>query len=98
MYYDLINQNRLKLYIELNTQNRMKAKHGDKDGKAFYKLMKSASYDKTTKNLINVINVKLINNKNYYLLNETFLRYSMNRIHSSYQKIGAYEINKSYLS
>ena len=98
VYYDLINHNRLKPCVKLNTQNRIEAKNSDKDRKVFYKLKKNSAYDKTIKNLKNTINVKIVNNQTYYLLNNKFLRYSVNRIQSNYHKIGAYEINTSYLS
>ena len=54
----------LKLYVELNTQNRIKAeKNSDKDGKALYKLMNNAVYGKIMENLRNRIDVKIASNK-----------------------------------
>ena len=54
--------------IEFNTQKRTEAeKNNDKDGKALYKLMNSAIYGKTMENIRNRIDVKLVNNKKYYL-------------------------------
>ena len=54
----------LKQYVEFNTQKRIEAeKNGDKDGKALYKLMNNAVYEKTMENLRNRINVKLASNK-----------------------------------
>ena len=62
----------LKPYIELNTQRRIEAKKNknknwEKDGKMLHKLKNNAIYGKTTKNLINRIDVKLVNNEKDYL-------------------------------
>ena len=44
----------LKQYVEFNTQKRIEAeKNGDKDRKAFYKLINNAVYGKTMENLRN---------------------------------------------
>ena len=59
----------LKPYIEFNTKKRIEAeKNNDKDGKELYKLTNNAVYKKKTmENLGNRIDVKLVNNKKYYL-------------------------------
>ena len=58
----------LKQYNEFNTQKRIKAeKHGDKDGKALYKLMSNAIYGRIMKNLRNIVDVKFSSNKKDYL-------------------------------
>ena len=58
----------LKQYVEFNSQKRIEAKeNGDKDGKAFYKLMNNAVYGKTMENLGNRIDVKLLRHKKDYL-------------------------------
>ena len=58
----------LKTYIKLNTQERTEAeKNSDKDGKALYKLMNNAIYEKTMKNLRNRIDVQLVSNAKDYL-------------------------------
>ena len=64
-----VNQSQwLKPYIEFNTQNRIETeKNKSKDGKALYKLTNKVIYGKTMENLRNRIDVKLINNKKYYL-------------------------------
>ena len=41
--------------------------NGDKDGKALYKLMKNAVYEKSMKKVRNRIDVKLVSNKKNYL-------------------------------
>ena len=52
----------------LNTQKRIEAeKNGDKDGKALCKLMTNVVNGKTTENLRNRIDVKLVSNKRDYL-------------------------------
>ena len=57
----------LKPYVELNTQKTIDAKqNGEKDGKAFYKLMNNAVYGKTMENL-HRIDIKLVSNKKDYL-------------------------------
>ena len=38
-------------------------KNNDKDGKALHKLMNSAIYEKTTENLRNRVDLKLVNNE-----------------------------------
>ena len=54
----------LRQYAELNTQKRIEAeKNGDKDGKAFYKLMNNAVYRKIMENLRKRIDVKLVATK-----------------------------------
>ena len=54
----------LKPYVEFNTQKRIEAeKNGDKDGKAFYKLMNNAVYRKIMENLRKRIDVKLVATK-----------------------------------
>ena len=54
----------LKQYVKFNTQKSIEAeKHGDKDGKALYKLMNNAVYRKTMQMLKNRIDVKLASNK-----------------------------------
>ena len=64
-----VNQSQwLKPYIEFNTQNRIETeKNKSKDEKALYKLTNKVIYGKTMENLRNRIDVKLINNKKYYL-------------------------------
>ena len=58
----------LKQYAEFNTHKRMQAeKNGDKDAKAFCKLMNNVVYGKAMENLRNRIDVKLVNNKKDYL-------------------------------
>ena len=58
----------LKPYIEFNTQKRIDAeKNYDKDGKALFKLLNNAIYGKTTENLKNRIDVKVVNNEKDYL-------------------------------
>ena len=58
----------MKPYIEFTTQKRIEAeKNNDKDGKTIYKLTNNAIYRNTMENLRNRINVKLVNNKKYYL-------------------------------
>ena len=59
--------NWLKQYIEFNTQKIIEAeKNGDKNGKAFYKLMNNAGYGKETENLRNRVDVRLVNNEKDY--------------------------------
>ena len=54
----------LKLYVEFNTQKRIKAgKNKDKDGKALPKLMNKAVLGKTMENLRNRIDIELVSNK-----------------------------------
>ena len=54
--------------FEFTTQKRIEAeKNNDKDGKTIYKLTNNAIYRNTMENLRNRINVKLVNNKKYYL-------------------------------
>ena len=58
----------LKAYVEFSTLKRIEAeKNGEKDGKAFYKLMNIAVYGKTMENLRNIIVLKLVSNKRDYL-------------------------------
>ena len=57
----------LKPYAEFNTQNNRSKKNGGKDGKALYKLLNNALFGKTTENLRNRIDVKLVSNKKDYL-------------------------------
>ena len=58
----------LKSYFEFNTWKITEAeKNRDKDGKALYKSMNNAIYGKTIEKLRNSIDVKLVNNKKYYL-------------------------------
>ena len=58
----------LKPDIKFNTQKWIEAeKNNDKDGKTLYKLMNNAIYGKTMKHLTNRNNVKLVNNKKYFL-------------------------------
>ena len=47
----------------LTHTKKEKQKKGDKYGKALYKLMNNAAYDKTIENLRNRIDVRLANNK-----------------------------------
>ena len=54
----------LDSYVKFNRHKRIEAeKNGDKDGKALYKLMNNAVSRKTTENLRNGINVRLIINE-----------------------------------
>ena len=48
-------------------QKNRSIRNGDKDGKAFHKLMNNAVYCKTMDNLRNRINVRLVNNRKDYL-------------------------------
>ena len=58
----------LKLYLEFNTHKKNRSrKNGDKDGKKLYKLMNNPAYGKTTENLRNRIDVKIVSNKKDYL-------------------------------
>ena len=58
---------RLKRYIEFNTQKGREAeKNYKKHGKTFSKLMDNAVYGKTTNNLRNRVDVRLVNNKQDY--------------------------------
>ena len=53
----------LKPYIEFNTEKRIEAeKNGDKDGRAFCKLMSNADFGKTMKSLRNRVEVRMVNN------------------------------------
>ena len=71
----------LKQYVELNTQKVTEAeKNGDKDGKALYKLMNNAVYGKTTENLRNRIDVKLVSNKKDYLMRTFKPSYMLHKI------------------
>lgn len=49
------------------TKNNRSKKNDDSDGKAFYKLMKNAVYNKTMEKLRNRVSVRLANNKKDYL-------------------------------
>ena len=63
---ELNQSQRLKPYIEFNTQKKNKCrKNDDKDGKVLYKLMNNAVYKKAMENLR--VNVKLASSKNDYL-------------------------------
>ena len=55
----------LKLYIEFNTQKRIKAEENDE--KVLYKLINNAIYGKAMENLRNRIDVKLVNNEKDFL-------------------------------
>ena len=58
----------LKPYVEFKTQKRTEAqKHGDKHGKALYKLTSNAVYDKTMEKLRNRIDARLLSNKKDHL-------------------------------
>ena len=58
----------LQPHTEFNTQKRIEAeKINDKDGKALYKLMNNAMYEKTMENLRNRIDIKLVNNEKDHL-------------------------------
>ena len=53
-----------KPFVEFDTYKKIQAeKNGDKDGRALYKLMNNAVYDKTMENLRNWIDVSLVGNK-----------------------------------
>ena len=54
----------LKPYVKVNTKAETK---GKKDEKVLYKLMNNAVYGKTTENLENMIDVRLVSNKKDYL-------------------------------
>lgn len=65
---ELDQSKKLNPYIEFNTQKRIEAeKNADKDGKAFYKLINNAVFDKTMENVRNRVKVKLVKNKINYL-------------------------------
>ena len=55
----------LKLYIEFNTQKRIKVEENDE--KVLYKLINNAIYGKAMENLRNRIDVKLVNNEKDFL-------------------------------
>ena len=55
----------LKLYIEFNTQKRIKAEENDE--KVLYNLINNAIYGKAMENLRNRIDVKLVNNEKDFL-------------------------------
>ena len=64
--YQEFNQSQLlKLYIEFNTQKRIKAEENDE--KVLYKLINNAIYGKAMENLRNRIDVKLVNNEKDFL-------------------------------
>ena len=48
-------------------KKKKKQKNGDKDGKALYILMNNVVYGKTLKSVRNIIDVKLVSNKEDYL-------------------------------
>ena len=48
-------------------KKKKKQKNGDKDGKALYLLMNNVVYGKTLKSVRNIIDVKLVSNKEDYL-------------------------------
>lgn len=65
---ELDQSKKLNPYIEFNTQKRIEAeKNAGKDGKAFYKLINNAVFDKTMENVRNRVKVKLVKNKINYL-------------------------------
>ena len=65
---ELDQSKKLNPYIEFNTQKIIEAeKNADKDGKAFYKLINNAAFDKTMENVRNRVEVKLVKNKINYL-------------------------------
>ena len=51
----------------IQKNNRIRKKNGDRDGKALYKLINNAVYDKAMENIRNRIDVKLKSNKKDYL-------------------------------
>ena len=58
----------MKPYIKFNMQKRIEAeKNNNKDGKALYKLMNNAIYEKTMDNFRKRIDVKLVDNEKDYL-------------------------------
>ena len=58
----------MKPYIKFNMQKRIEAeKNNNKDGKALYKLMNNAIYEKTMDNFRKRIAVKLVDNEKDYL-------------------------------
>ena len=85
----------LKPYIEFNTQKRIKAeKNNDKDGKALYKLMNNAIYERKMENLRNTIDEKLVNNQKNYLKCASKPSYMSHKIFDN----NLVMINKSKLS
>ena len=54
-------------WIPYKKKKKNKQKNGDKDGKALYILMNNVVYGKTLKSVRNIIDVKLVSNKEDYL-------------------------------
>ena len=55
------------IYWIQHTKKNRSRKNYDKDGKALYKLIENAIYEKTMEKLRNKMDVKLINNEKDYL-------------------------------